>query len=127
MKNLQLFILAIGLTLISCSNDSESSKEQETENLEKMRAEIFLLSASKQCEDPADWDFTAIGSKACGGPTGFIAFSLKLNTTEFLEKVKKYTNSQKEFNIKWGIISTCDLTPSPSSINCVDGKPHLIY
>jgi hypothetical protein len=42
-----------------------------------------------------------IGSKACGGPTGFIAYSLKLNTTDFLDKVEKYTNSQKRFNNKW--------------------------
>jgi hypothetical protein len=33
-------------------------------------------------------------SKACGGPTGFVAYSLKLNTTE-PDKVKKYTNYQK--------------------------------
>lgn len=127
MQNLQLVILTISLTLLSCNNDNVSTKDQEAENLKKMRTEIFLLSASKQCEDPADWDFTAIGSNACGGPTGFIAFSLKLNTTAFLEKVKKYTNSQKEFNIKWEIISTCDLPPFPSSIRCVDGKAQLIY
>jgi hypothetical protein len=36
------------------------------------------------------------------GPTGFVAYSLKLNTTEFLDKVKKYTNYQKKFNTKWG-------------------------
>jgi hypothetical protein len=45
--------------------------------------------------------FTSIGSKACGGPTGFVAYSLKLNTTEFLDKVKKYTIIKK-FNTKWG-------------------------
>jgi hypothetical protein len=39
--------------------------------------------------------FTSIGSKACGGPTGFVAYSLKLNTTEFLDKVKKIHNYQK--------------------------------
>jgi hypothetical protein len=51
-------------------------------------------------ENPADWNFTPIGSKACGGPTGFIAYSLKLNTTDFLDKVEKYT-PKKEFNNKW--------------------------
>jgi hypothetical protein len=42
------------------------------------------------------------GSKACGGPTGFVAYSLKLNTTEFLDKVKKYTNYQKN-SIQMGL------------------------
>jgi hypothetical protein len=92
-----------------------------------MQAEILLLSTSTKCENPADWAFTSIGSKACGGPAGFIAYSLKLNTTEFLTKVEKYTNCQKEFNTKWGVISTCDVTPSPTSIECLDGKVQLVY
>jgi hypothetical protein len=70
--------------------------------------------------------FTSIGSKACGGPTGFVAYSLKLNTTEFLDKVKKYTNYQKN-SIRNGVISTCDVSPSPTSIECVNGKVQLIY
>jgi hypothetical protein len=127
MKNLKLLILAIALTFISCSNDNGSTQEQEAQNLEKMHVEILSLSTSKQCENPADWAFTSIGSKACGGPTGFVAYSLKLNTTEFLDKVEKYTNYQKEFNTKWRIISTCDVPPSPTSIECVNGKVRLVY
>jgi hypothetical protein len=127
MKNLKLLILVIGLTFISCSNDNGNTQEQDAQNLEKMHVEILSLSTSKQCENPADWAFTSIGSKTCGGPTGFIAYSLKLNTTEFLDKVEKYTNYQKEFNTKWGIISTCDVPPSPTSIECVNGKVRLVY
>ena len=114
-----------GLPLVY-SNDG-TSQEQEAQNLEKMHAEILSLAVSKQCENPADWNFTPIGSKACGGPTGFIAYSLKLNTTDFLDKVEKYTNSQKEFNNKWGIISTCDVPPSPTSIKCVNNTAELVY
>ncbi|WP_339920471.1 hypothetical protein [uncultured Flavobacterium sp.] len=127
MKNLKLLILVIGLIVTSCSNDNGTSQEQEAQNLEKMHAEILSLAVSKQCENPADWNFTPIGSKACGGPTGFIAYSLKLNTTDFLDKVEKYTNSQKEFNNKWGIISTCDVPPSPTSIKCVNNTAELVY
>jgi hypothetical protein len=72
-----------------------------------MHVEILSLSTSKQCENSA-LAFTSIGSKACGGPTGFVAYSLKLNTTEFLDKVKKYTNYQKN-SIRNGVISTCDV------------------
>jgi hypothetical protein len=53
-------------------------------------------------------------------PTGFVAYS-KLNTTEFLDKVKKYTNYQKN-SIRNGVISTCDVSPSPTSIECVNGR-----
>jgi hypothetical protein len=60
--------------------------------------------------------FTSIGSKACGGPTGFVAYSLKLNTTEFLDKAK--TQIIRKNSIRNGVISTCDVSPSPTSIEC---------
>jgi hypothetical protein len=46
----------------------------------------------------ADWAFTSIGSKTCNGPTGFVAIP-KLNTTQFLDKVEKYTNYQNSIQI----------------------------
>jgi hypothetical protein len=36
MKNLKLLILAIGLTFIGCSNDNDSTQEQEAQNLKKI-------------------------------------------------------------------------------------------
>jgi hypothetical protein len=68
VKNLKLLILAIGLTFTSCSNDNGVHKNKSA-SLEKMHVEILSLSTSKQCENSADWAFTSIGSKACGGPT----------------------------------------------------------
>jgi hypothetical protein len=47
----------------------------------------------------------SIGSKACGGPTGFVAYS-KLNTTEFLTKLKN-TQIIRKNSIRNGVI-TCD-------------------
>ena len=127
MRNLKLFILAVGLTFINCSADPALIQKQEGQNIERMYTEILLLAKSKQCENPTNWSYTPIGAKACGGPTGFIAYSLQLNTSEFLAKVEKYTNSQKEYNIKWGIVSSCDQLTSPTSIVCVDGKAQLMY
>jgi hypothetical protein len=73
-----------------------------------MHVEILSLSTSKQCENSADWAFTSIGSKACGGPTGFVAYSLKLNTTEFPTKLKN-TQIIRKNSIRNGVISTCDV------------------
>jgi hypothetical protein len=66
-----------------------------------------------------------IGSKACGGPTGFIAYSLKLNTN-FLTKLKN-TQIIKRIQYEMGIISTCDVPPSPTSIKCVNNTAQLVY
>lgn len=127
MKSLILTGLIFSFLLSGCSTDSASTQEQEMQQLEKMYDEILLLSVTQECNNSADWDYTAIGSKACGGPIGYIAYSLKINTTTFLEKVKNYTNAQKEFNDKWNISSTCEVPPAPISIKCENGKAVLIY
>jgi hypothetical protein len=86
VKNLKLLILAIGLTPVAAMiTGVHKNKKRKVSRKCMLR---FCLSTSKQCENSADWAFTSIGSKACGGPTGFVAYSLKLNTTEFPTKLK---------------------------------------
>lgn len=66
---------------ISCNTEEPSSKEEETKNLAKAYDEIITASMvnGTVCTNPAEWAFTPIGSKACGGPKLFIAYSLKIN------------------------------------------------
>jgi hypothetical protein len=77
--------LVIGLIVTSCSNDNGTSQEQEAQNLEKMHAKFCPLQSVNNVR--IQLGPLLNGSKACGGPTGFIAYSLKLNTTDFLDKV----------------------------------------
>ncbi len=103
--------------------------EQETDhrNLMALFDEEYNLSISVSCEDATDWTFTAYGSKACGGPQGFIAYSKQIDVVNFLEKVDTYTAAENTYNIKWGIISTCDLPQQPTSVECQNGLPILKY
>lgn len=93
----------------------------------KKRLEIEALSKSKECTNLENWAFTAIGAKACGGPTGYIAYSLTVDTTKLLELISQYTSRQDLFNNKWGVISNCTLPQQPIGIECVDRKPVLLY
>jgi hypothetical protein len=129
MKNLEFLFIAFSILLFSCNTDDSSSKEKETQNLAKMYEEIISSSmiSTTPCTNPAEWSFTAIGSKACGGSTGFIAYSLKINATEFLKKVENYTKAEDAYNKKWGAISTCDILLPPKRVDCVNGKPSLVY
>jgi hypothetical protein len=130
MKNILYILISFSLLLLSCNSDEDkSSKEEETQNLTTTYDEIITMSMvnTTPCTNSQEWAFTPIGSKACGGPVLFIPYSLKINVSEFLKKVDKYTTAQNEYNKKWGIISTCDVPLSPSSVDCVDGKPTLIY
>lgn len=126
MKKLSFILAALCVIFISCNNDDSNNKQEEdVKKLEKMYQEIVTLSQvnSQTCTDSKDWDFTAIGAKACGGPEKFIIYSKKINTAEFLVKVKTYTDARAAFNVKWNIVSTCDVPVAPDGIGCVDGKP----
>ncbi|HEU4791889.1 MAG TPA: hypothetical protein VFS71_19550 [Flavobacterium sp.] len=129
MKNINFLFIALSIFFFSCNNDDDSSQETENQNLTKMYTEIISASMvnSTQCTNPAEWSFTAIGSKSCGGPTGFIPYSLKINVTEFLKKVENYNKAEDAYNKKWGIISTCDIILPPTRVDCVNGKPTLMY
>lgn len=129
MKKPTFIICILCLLFVSCSNDDSVDREQDYQNLGKMYREILSLSKinSELCTDPDQWDFTAIGSKACGGSAGYIAYSKKIDKTEFLAKVKAYTDAEAAFNVKWSVVSTCDAVIPPNIIACIDGKPKLSY
>ncbi|MBW4360128.1 hypothetical protein [Flavobacterium taihuense] len=129
MKNIKFLFLAFNLFLFSCNTDDSSTKETETQNMTKMYDEIISTSMvnTNPCTNPAEWSFTTIGSKACGGSSGYIAYSLKINVTEFLKKVENYTKAEDAYNKKWGVISTCDIILPPTRVDCVNGKPTLVY
>ncbi|MNR99399.1 hypothetical protein D3C72_306340 [compost metagenome] len=129
MKRISLLFMTIAFIFMGCSNDDDQTKEQESQQLDQMHQEIIALSlvTTEACTNSEEWSFTAIGSKSCGGPTGYIAYSLKIDTVAFLKKVEDYTKAQNEFNIKWGIPSTCEMAIPPTGVDCVDGKPTLVY
>ena len=124
LRNIQIFVLC--LSLISCV-DSGTSVEEDRQVLDEMRTEIEAIANSEACINADDWLFTAIGSKACGGAAGYIAYSNKIDVDLFLNLVANYTAAEKKFNEKWGIISDCAIVIPPIGINCENGKPVFYY
>lgn len=117
------FLLAVG-----CNNeDIDSSQVEEQKMLDAIFIEILDEAKSENCTNDENWSFTAIGSKACGGPAGFIIYSTTIDTVDFLNKVTGYTQAEAEFNQKWGIVSDCSTPQIPSAVICVNGTPELIY
>lgn len=128
MKKLKLIlILVLAGFCFSCGNDDKMSQEQEAQNLKLMFSEIENLASSESCNDSSNWTFTSFGSKACGGPVGFIAYSLNIDTELFLDKINEHRIAQQEFNNKWGIISDCSLPSEPSEVECENGNAVLKY
>lgn len=139
IKILLLATFLIGSTM-SCTSESVStdctptsvitdkaSKEEDNVVLAKLFKEIDDLSKSRTCDNAGQWLFAPIGEKACGGPSGYIAYSSQIDVACFLKKVEHYTAQTKKFNAKHGVMSDCSITASPKSVSCENGKPILVY
>lgn len=125
MKYLSVFLLMF-LAFGCESVDSENPVVYPTD-MQKVYKEMVSLSESETCSDSEDWLFTAYGSKACGGPIGYIAYSKKIDQNYFLGLVDRFTGLQAEYNRKTGAVSDCALALRPTRVSCENGKPKFIY
>ena len=132
MRNYSLritFILFAILIIVSCkeSNLLVSTKDADEKELKVLLNEIEKMSDGITCTNASDWRFVPIGSKPCGGATHFVLYSVKINTSLFLQKVENYTQKQKAFNVKYQVSSDCSTIVAPKSVSCVNEKPKLVY
>ena len=128
MKNLVLVTIMAFFALQGCNDDdTRLTQAEEQQQLEKMYKEIQTIATSETCTEAQNWEYTAIGSKACGGPTGYIAYPSSINTEDFLDKVEDYTEAQEDYNKKWDITSDCSIPPQPSGVRCNNGEAELTY
>ena len=104
-----------------------TSRERDDEILAGLFEEIQALSLQRECVNYEDWSWTAYGSKACGGPVGYIAYAKDIDVDYFLELVQYHAEQEDIYNQKWGIMSTCDVPAGPVGVVCEDGKPRFVY
>lgn len=109
------------------SDDAVLTQEEEAAQLALQLDEIKNLAQSVPCENAEEWTFTAYGSKACGGPAGYIAYSLAIDNELFLEMVDAYTQAERNYNEKWGVVSDCSMVVEPTSVTCQNGEPVFEY
>lgn len=120
MKILILLLLLIGTTG-SCQN-SEEIQEVSTQDLDLQFKEITNLIASKNCTENSQCSYLAYGSKACGGPQGYLVFSSEVDLGKLKELVENYTTAEATYNKQNGIMSDCGIVSPPQTIGCVDGN-----
>lgn len=125
MKNLIWIPLIILLMSFSCE-DSQDILVVDLEKLEELEKQIQTLSESIPCTNSAEWKFTPMGSKACGGPTKYIAYHQSIEG-DFLELVEQYTFQQDQYNRANNVVSDCMLLVPPRTVTCEGNKPVLVY
>ena len=128
MRNIPFIgIFLLLSTFFSCDEKDTASQEQEAQHIQQLFTEIQAMASSVPCENESLWNFTNYGSKACGGPVGYIAFSTTIDTTAFLQKVAAHRIAQEKYNIKWGIVSDCSAPAQPIGVVCENNLPVFVY
>ncbi len=125
-KNI-LKTIALLAIVFGCTNNSESSKEDDLAALTSLQEEIELLIDAGVCSENSDCDYLAFGSKACGGPKAYLVFSTAIDVALLQQKVATYNALENAFNKKWGIISDCSVVLPPTSVACINGNCKAVY
>lgn len=125
MKKMIWIPLTILWMSFSCE-DSQDTLPLDSEQLKVLESQILALSESIPCSNSAEWRFTPMGSKACGGPVRYLAYHQSIES-DFLELVEKYTFQQDLFNRRNDVVSDCMFIGPPKTVTCEGGKPILVY
>ncbi|MEH8016435.1 hypothetical protein MN202_04275 [Rheinheimera muenzenbergensis] len=89
----------------------------EVADLTSMRAEIMALIGEARADNVQQCRVAGFGSKPCGGPASYIAYSLKdKNETVLLALIEKYNSAAKAENERLGLMSDCAIVPKPAVV-----------
>ena len=126
MKTNWIYLVFLVAFITSCELFDGNDKQYQLDEIEQLEQEILALSESVSCTNSSEWKFTAMGSKACGGPTRYISFHQSLES-KFMDLVNQYTKLQAEYNQKNNVFSDCMFVSPPKSVTCEAGKAILVY
>ncbi|MCK5637458.1 MAG: hypothetical protein KAH67_02025 [Flavobacteriaceae bacterium] len=120
MKYLFFFLT---LLAFKCGdNDDIKNQDVEKKELETLAIEIKTLADSSVCSSEFACNFIGFGSKPCGGHWEYLVYSNSIDVADFLSKVKIYNELEKDYNIKYNIVSDCMFVMPPESTTCANGK-----
>ena len=87
------------------------------DNINAMRAEIMALVGEAKADNVAQCRVVGFGSKPCGGPSSYIAVSVKdLDEQHIMALIGKYNAAVKAENERLGLMSNCAVVPKPAVV-----------
>lgn len=120
---MKLFLaLFLFMGSVSGCEQAEDNQEITAKDLEKQLAEIHSLINADSCSETGECSFLAYGSKACGGPQGYLLFSNQVNVEALSKMVEEYNKAEDAYNKKFGVISDCMFVTPPTQLACENGK-----
>ena len=74
------------------------------------------------CSPTAGCSVMPYGSKACGGPQGYLLFSSETDIPALQKMVEKHREAEATYNKQNRITSDCSIPVPPEKLACEDGK-----
>lgn len=132
MNLVRLSVFAVSLLPIAaCAASDEKPKLEVAATsapvpsaIEDVYAEMERIAGSKMCETDADCATIPLGQRACGGPSGYMAYSklIGMDAIVQLEALAKQSEElARQNNLKNQMMSTCEVMP-PAVAACVENQ-----
>lgn len=97
-------------------------RQEEREALNRQLEEIKAFIAEAACENAGQCTPIAYGSKACGGPMGYLYYPTSVNVEKLEEMVDAYNRAEADFNQKYQVVSDCMYVMPAENLECRDGE-----
>ena len=121
-KILNLVVLFLLLQSFQCEKPIvEKSKNRYITDLRNDKQAILDYIASFPCDTSTGCSFIAFGSKPCGGPWEYLAYSNTVDEVHLTEMVNAYNELEHSYNIEFEIFSDCAVVNPPQQVDCIDG------
>ena len=106
-------LIAISLAaVLSCSGPTEV--EQLRELMDGLRADILALIGDPLCDSVDECRYVGFGQKVCGGPLKYLVYSIsRTDSVQLKTLVDEHRRLNREWNVKSGAISPCDIVLKP--------------
>ena len=109
------------LALVAVTLGPASAADDEAE-LAKVRADIIKMIGKAPCATLVHCRALALGTRPCGGPDEYLAYSSILMEKDRLENLAAdYTLIQEELKRSSGQVGACVMLPQPR-LACVEGR-----
>lgn len=116
------FILLIFTISFAGCDEEKSDQELTIMELEKQLQDIHEFIDNGGCSPGSECSFMPYGSKACGGPQGYLIFSSETDVPALQKMVEKHRKAEAAYNKQNQIISDCSIPAPPEKLACEDGK-----
>ena len=123
---IKIVLFSFILLSINCTSRQSDSDSITPEQLAAKKTAIENYINSFTCSESLGCNYIAFGSKPCGGPRMYLAFSNTINLPQLQTMVTEYNEMDRLRNIQIGAISDCSVPSPPNEIGCVNGVCTII-